>query len=131
MDVESPSRPCHDRPVEHDHARLHETIETSLPVDDAFAFIADFANAQRMGPRGGDVRADRPRPGGRRRPLPARSAHARQVVPMEYRITTYEPSTRVILTGEGSNVPAVDEIRFEPTDPAPGSTTPPTSTSGA
>jgi carbon monoxide dehydrogenase subunit G len=34
--------------------------------------------------------------------------------PMEYRITTYEPSTRVILTGEGSNVSAVDEIRFEP-----------------
>ena len=33
---------------------------------------------------------------------------------MEYRITTYEPSTRVILTGEGSNVSAVDEIRFEP-----------------
>jgi len=38
-----------------------------------------------------------------------------KVAPMEYRITTYEPSRRVVLTGEGSGVSAVDEIRFEPT----------------
>ena len=37
-----------------------------------------------------------------------------RVAPMEYRITTYEPPSRVVLTGEGSNVSAVDEIRFEP-----------------
>jgi carbon monoxide dehydrogenase subunit G len=38
-----------------------------------------------------------------------------RVAPMEYRITTYEPSRRVVLTGEGSNVSAVDDIRFDPT----------------
>ena len=38
-----------------------------------------------------------------------------RVAPMEYRITTYEPPTRVVLTGAGSNVSAVDEIRFETT----------------
>jgi hypothetical protein len=37
-----------------------------------------------------------------------------RVAPMEYRITTYEPSARVVLTGEGSGVSAVDEIRFAP-----------------
>jgi hypothetical protein len=37
-----------------------------------------------------------------------------KVAPMEYRITTWEPTSRVVLTGEGSNVAAVDEIRFEP-----------------
>ena len=25
--------------------RLHETIDTHLPLDDAFAFVSDFANA--------------------------------------------------------------------------------------
>ena len=34
---------------------------------------------------------------------------------MEYRITTYEPPRRVVLTGEGSGVSAVDEIKFAPT----------------
>ena len=38
-----------------------------------------------------------------------------KVAPMEYRITTFEPPTRVILTGEGSGVSAVDEIKFEKT----------------
>ena len=39
-----------------------------------------------------------------------------RVAPMEYRITTFEAPRRVVLTGEGSGVSAVDEIRFEPTD---------------
>jgi len=30
--------------------RLHETIETQLPIDEAFAFVADFANAQHWDP---------------------------------------------------------------------------------
>jgi carbon monoxide dehydrogenase subunit G len=32
---------------------------------------------------------------------------------MEYRITTYEPPHRVVLTGSGSGIDAVDEIVFE------------------
>ena len=37
------------------------------------------------------------------------------VVPMEYEITSFEAPRRVVLTGEGSSVHAVDEIRFEAT----------------
>ena len=37
-----------------------------------------------------------------------------RVVPMEYRITAFEPPRRVVLHGSGSGVAAVDEIRFEP-----------------
>jgi carbon monoxide dehydrogenase subunit G len=33
---------------------------------------------------------------------------------MEYQITVFEAPHRVVLTGEGSGVSAVDEIRFEP-----------------
>ncbi len=41
--------------------RLHETIETSLPAEDAFAFIADFANSQVWDP--GVATAERIDPG--------------------------------------------------------------------
>jgi carbon monoxide dehydrogenase subunit G len=94
--------------------RLHETIETSLPAEEAFAYIADFANSQHWDP--GVATAERIDPG----PVGLGARYnvgvllRGKVSPMEYRITTYEPSTRVILTGEGSNVSAVDEIRFEP-----------------
>ena len=33
---------------------------------------------------------------------------------MEYRVTAWEPGRRVVLAGEGSNIRATDEIRFEP-----------------
>jgi carbon monoxide dehydrogenase subunit G len=95
--------------------RLHETIDTSLPIDDAFAFVADFANAQHWDPgvaTSERLGADPVGPGARYR-LGIRMRG--RVVPMEYRITTYEPPRRVILTGEGSNVSAVDDIRFEAT----------------
>jgi carbon monoxide dehydrogenase subunit G len=94
--------------------RLHEIIETRLPAEDAFAFVADFANAQHWDP--GVATSERIDPGpvglGARYRLGVRMRG--KVAPMEYRITTWEPSTRVVLTGEGSSVSAVDEIRFEP-----------------
>ena len=36
-----------------------------------------------------------------------------RVVPMEYRITVFDPPRRVVLVGSGSGIEAVDEIRFE------------------
>lgn len=95
--------------------RLRETIDTPLPIDDAFAFVADFANAQHWDP--GVATSERIDPGpvglGARYRLGVRMRG--NVAPMEYRITTWEPTSRVVLTGEGSNVSAVDEIRFEAT----------------
>jgi carbon monoxide dehydrogenase subunit G len=95
--------------------RLHETIDTPLPIDDAFAFIADFANSQHWDP--GVATSERIDEGpvglGARYRLGIRMRG--KVSPMEYRITAYEAPHRVVLTGEGSGVSAVDEIRFAPT----------------
>jgi carbon monoxide dehydrogenase subunit G len=94
--------------------RLQESIETTLPIDETFAFIADFANAHRWDP--GVATSERLDKGpvalGARYRLGVRMRG--RIAPMEYRITTFEPPRRVILSGEGSNVSAVDEIRFEP-----------------
>jgi carbon monoxide dehydrogenase subunit G len=97
-------------------ARLHETIETTLPIDDAFAFVADFANAAQWDP--GVAASERLDTG----PLGLGGSYrlgvriGGRVAPMVYRITTYEPTARVVLTGSGPNVDAIDEIRFTPTD---------------
>jgi carbon monoxide dehydrogenase subunit G len=95
--------------------RLRETIDTALPIDETFAFIADFANSQHWDP--GVATSERIDSGpvglGARYRLGVRMRG--KVAPMEYQITTFEPPHRVVLTGSGSNVSAVDEIRFEPT----------------
>ena len=94
--------------------RLQEQIETTLPIDDVFAFIADFANSMAWDP--GTATSERMDAGpvgvGARYRLGVRMRG--RVVPMEYRITAFEPPRRVVLHGSGSGVAAVDEIRFEP-----------------
>ena len=96
-------------------AILHEQIDTRLPTDEAFAFVADFANAARWDPGvATSTRLDAGLVGvGSRYRLGIRMGG--RVAPMEYRITTFEPSRRVVLVGSGSGVDAVDDIRFEPT----------------
>jgi carbon monoxide dehydrogenase subunit G len=104
-----------DKNRSHRMTTLHERIETALPIDEAFAFVADFANAARWDP--GVATSERLVSGpvglGARYLLGVRMRG--RVAPMEYRITTFEPSRRVVLTGAGSRVSAVDDIRFDST----------------
>lgn len=94
---------------------LHFRIQTTLPIEETFAFIADFANSSRWDP--GVATSERIDAGpvglGARYALGVRMRG--RVAPMEYRITTFEEPTRVVLTGAGSGVSAVDEIVFEKT----------------
>ena len=93
--------------------RLHEEIETPLPLDVAFPFVSDFANSSRWDP--GVKSSERldagPLAVGARYRLMVRMGG--RIAPMEYRISELEPMRRVVLTGSGSGVSAVDEIRFE------------------
>ena len=79
--------------------RLREQIRTSLGPEAAFAYVADFANSMHWDP-------------GTRFELDVRLGG--RVASMEYRISVFEPSARVVLVGEGSGISAVDEIRFSP-----------------
>jgi carbon monoxide dehydrogenase subunit G len=94
--------------------RLDRSIETRLAVDEAFAFVADFANAMRWDPGVASSEAlDQGPVGlGSRYRLGVRLGS--RVAPMEYRITAFEPPKRVVLAGEGSGITAVDDIRFTP-----------------
>lgn len=94
--------------------RLHGDIETALPPDVVFPFVADFANSSRWDP--GVLSSEAADPG----PLAVGSRYRLMVrmgarsAPMEYRVSALEPMRRVVLSGSGSGVSAVDEIRFEP-----------------
>ncbi len=95
--------------------RLHETLDTRLPIGSAFAFVADFSNAQSWDPGvawskavgNGAVEI------GSTYELGVRMAG--RVAPMEYSVILLEPNRRVVLEGSGSNVSATDDIRFEAT----------------
>jgi carbon monoxide dehydrogenase subunit G len=92
---------------------LHERLYTRLPIERAFDFVADFANAAIWDP--GTATAvridDGPVGVGARYRLGVRVGSA--VRTMEYRITVYERPRRVVLAGDGSGVRATDEITFE------------------
>lgn len=94
---------------------LRERIETSLPVDDAFAFVADFGNSAHWDP--GVASAERLDAGplgvGARYRLGIRMGS--RVAPMDYEVIVFEPLRRVVLAGTGSGVEAEDEILFEAT----------------
>lgn len=97
-------------------AILREQIETSLPLEETFAFVGDFANAMHWDP--GVSTSERIGEGpvavGARYRLGIRRGG--KVSPMEYQVTVYEPGHRVVLTGSGSGVAAVDDIRFASTE---------------
>ena len=94
--------------------RLHERIETTLPIEAAFAYVADFANSQDWDPGVATRRADRRRAG---RP----SAHAiagrppRAAASPRWSTASRSSSpARVVLVGRARASTAVDDIRFAP-----------------
>jgi len=95
---------------------LRERIDTALPLHQAFAFVADFANAERWDP--GVATSVRTSPGpvrvGARYRLGVRMGG--RVVPMDYEVTAFDAPQLVVLEGSGRGVHAIDEIRFSATD---------------
>jgi carbon monoxide dehydrogenase subunit G len=97
-------------------AVLREQIESRLGIDEAFAFVADFANAERWDPGVAEsVRLDDgPVRVGARYRLGVRMGG--RVAPMEYEITRLDAAHRVVLAGHGSGVRAIDDITFTAVD---------------
>ena len=81
--------------------RIHERIETALPLVAAFDYVADFANSQDWDPgtASSDRLDDRPVGPGSRYALEVRMGG--RVAPMQYRIRDFDRPHRVVLVGSG------------------------------
>ena len=95
---------------------LKETVETALPRDEAFAYIADWSrqadwdpntlSVERIGEGGPEV--------GARYQMEVKLLGSRTGT-MEYRITELEAPSRLVLVGEGAGLTAEDTITFSET----------------
>jgi len=94
-------------------ARYRTTVQSQKAPEDAFDYLADFANAQEWDPGvvEGENLTGRPLGQGSRFRLVSRFAGRR--VPLEYRITTFERPGRVVFQADQAAVRSTDEIRFE------------------
>lgn len=94
--------------------RFREVIEVARPVDEAFAYVADFTTAAEWDPGIVESRrvTDGPTETGSRFEVLALFRGKR--VPFTYEVTALEPGRRIVLSGEGDRATSVDEITFEP-----------------
>jgi dehydrogenase/reductase SDR family protein 12 len=95
--------------------RVHEVRETDRPIDEVFAYVADFRTTAGYDP--GVARATRRDEGpvGVGATYDVLARFLGRSVPMVYRIERHEPPTLVVLVGEAATTSARDEIHFSPT----------------
>ena len=94
-------------------ARYVTTINSSMSVEDAFAYLADFSSVSEWDPSA--VRAELldPAPAlGARYEVAVRFAG--REIELTYRTTEFERPSRVVLVAESSTVTSEDTITFEP-----------------
>lgn len=92
--------------------RLVEQVTTSLPREQAFDYVADFARQAEWDPNTvSSRRLDDGELGvGSRFALDVKVGS--RTAPMEYHITEYQRPAKVVLVGEGSGVRSYDIITF-------------------
>ncbi len=96
--------------------RLHETRHVERPLEEVFAFTADFSNAEKWDP---GVKSSRPvgdgAPGVGSK-YDVMVSFGSSEIAMIYEITDWKQGSRVVLEGKGEAIEAVDVIEFETRD---------------
>jgi dehydrogenase/reductase SDR family protein 12 len=95
--------------------RLHETIEVPRPIDEVFAYTADFGNIAQWDPGVADSRKTSPGAVAAGTAFDLRLRFGPRSIPMRYVVREIDPPRRVLLEGNSDSVHALDEIRFAPT----------------
>ena len=97
-------------------ARYRTTIQSKKSPEEAFDYLADFANAREWDPGvvEGENLTGQPLGQGSRFRLVSRFAGRR--VPLEYQITAFDRPRRVVFQADQAAVRSTDEIRFDAVD---------------
>lgn len=93
---------------------MQHVLTVATPPDEAFRYVADFANLPEWDPSIASANKLGEAPVGEGTAFEVVATFRGRAVPMEYRITVHDPPRRVVLAGEGATVAAVDDIRFAP-----------------
>jgi hypothetical protein len=95
-------------------ARYVTRIESRLSPDDAFAYLADFANARSWDPSVSAATRTSAGPVALGSTFHLVSHFAGRDVPLDYTIVAYEPAQRVVLEARTPGFVSRDTITFEP-----------------
>jgi carbon monoxide dehydrogenase subunit G len=96
--------------------KLHETRHINRPLEEVFAFTADFSNAERWDPGISSSRPVGDAAPGVGSKYEVMVSFGSSEIPMIYEITEWEQQSRVVLEGKGETIEAVDVIEFEARD---------------
>ena len=90
-------------------------LDVRRPVDEVFAYLADFSNTEEWDPGvvSAKKRGDGPVTTGTQFEVVSRFLG--QELPLDYQIVQYDPPSRVVLEAENENLRSVDTITFEKT----------------
>jgi NAD(P)-dependent dehydrogenase (short-subunit alcohol dehydrogenase family) len=94
--------------------RLQESLSSPRTAAECFAFVADFRNLPAWDPTADAANKITPGALGVGTIFEIVVMFGPRRLPMRYVISEFGPDRRVVLQGEGDEVSAVDEIRFEP-----------------
>ena len=97
-------------------ARYETTIESRLPAAEAFAYMADFANARVWDPSVSEARRVGEGPLGIESAFDLVARFAGRDVPLRYTIVSYEPPHRVVLEARRPGFVSRDTITVEPAE---------------
>lgn len=96
--------------------RLQESRETTRPIEEVFAYVANFVTTAEYDPGVQAARQVSEGPVGEGTRFLVDAVFMGKVLPLDYSIEHYESPRRVVLRGEGKTSKALDEIRFEETE---------------
>ena len=91
-------------------ARYETTVQSSLPPQEAFAFMADFANSPRWDPNTSRATRVDPGPVGVGSAFDLVTAFGGREVELRYTILEHEPPQRVVLRAEQPRYTSLDTI---------------------
>jgi hypothetical protein len=94
---------------------ITETVETDLPINEVFDYVAHFENIVEWDPGVTAARKVGPDPAGVGTEYALDLQYGDSAQSMVYRITEWDPPHRVVLEGDGSRTFAIDRISFHRT----------------
>ncbi|NCG18179.1 MAG: polyketide cyclase [Rhodobacterales bacterium] len=92
---------------------IREVRETDRPIDEVFAYVADFSSTAEWDPGVARARRIDDGPVGPGARYAVDAMFLGRTIPMVYRIVDFEPPHRVVLEGLGNTSTARDDVRFE------------------